>query len=175
MREPDNGTRSRPAVRIATGVVMLVFAACGGLIGAPGAYAGPLSGPAHGQPPDPALASRVAAWVSGGGSDDLTALGKDFAELESAANADDLEKMSAGCDHLLADVKAAQEYDPIPDALAEKDWANALSLYAAGATDCATGARQQDVDLITQASDEIVEGSGNLNKVTARLKDISGG
>jgi hypothetical protein len=125
-------------------------------------------------PPDPATAQAVAQWVTGSGAADLKALGADFTELEAAANAADMPRMGAGCDALLVDVQAAQAHEPIPDALAEKDWANALSLYEQGAADCAKGAKTQDFSLIADASDEIIKGSADLDNVTARLKIISG-
>jgi hypothetical protein len=153
-------------------LAFVAFVALGGGIATGASAAEPVR---LGDPPDPRLAARVAAWVTGGGSDDLKALGRDFTELETAATANDLGKMSAGCDHLLADVTAAQQYDPIPDRAVEKDWADALGLYAQGAQDCSDGARQRDVGLIMRASDEIIAGSTDLDKVTARLKTIAGG
>lgn len=126
-------------------------------------------------PPDPAVVAAVAKWVTAGGSANLTTLGTDFTKLEAAADSEDLAQMGASCQQLLVDVKAAQAYDPIPDPAAEKNWANALDLYAEGAADCAAGAQRTDVDMIARASNEIVAGTGALDKVTTRLKAISGG
>jgi hypothetical protein len=137
-----------------------------------GASAGYAAGPTP--TPDPVLAQQVAEWVTGGGAADLKALGADFTELEKAASAEDLVRMGAGCQHLLQDVHSAQAHDPIPDPKAEKDWANALNLYEQGAADCANGAQTQNYSLISQASDEIIQGSSDLDNVTARLKEISG-
>lgn len=150
--------------RALAGAAMFAMVTVG--LGSTAAFADP--------PPDPAAAQAVARWVTGGGAADLKALGSDFTALEAAANAEDMPKMGAGCDALLVDVQAAQHHAPIPDAQAEKEWAAALNLYAQGAAHCSAGAKTQDFGLITQASDEIIKGSTNLDNVTARLKAISG-
>jgi hypothetical protein len=134
------------------------------------ANAGALKAPS----PDPSTAQAVAKWVLGGGEKDLKALGKDFQELEKAANANDLAAMGTSCQHLKRDVDAAQAYDPIPDKDAQDNWAKALDLYEKGAIDCVNGAKTANTDLFIKASKEIIDGSTALQKVTARLKEISG-
>jgi hypothetical protein len=130
--------------------------------------------PARSGPPDPALAEAVGAWVSNGGEADLRALGSDFKSLSTAANANDMGQMSASCARLQTDVEAAQQYDPIPDPRAQRDWTEALKQYARGATDCMAGADTVNPDLLTKASDEITAGSTSLNHVTTRLSQIAG-
>lgn len=125
-------------------------------------------------PPDPKLVAAVAKWVTNGGGDDLNALGSDFSALEKAANANDLAQMSLGCQQLQTDVEAAQAHAPIPDKKAEAAWSLALAKYARGATDCAAGADTSNVTLIRKASNEIIDGSNDLDKVTARLNEIAG-
>jgi hypothetical protein len=126
------------------------------------------------QPTDPALAERVAAWVTGGGEAALNTLGHDFKALETAANAEDLGGMGTACGQLGVDVAAAQTYAPIPDAGAQGNWAAALSMYANGATDCVIGAVVPDYTELTNAAGEIMTGSNDLDKVTSRLNQIAG-
>jgi hypothetical protein len=133
-----------------------------------------LGAPALAAPPDPDTAKAVAKWVLNGGEADLRKLGTDFGELEKAANANDLHAMSTSCKHLQRDVNASQDYDPIPDKQAQASWAKALDLYEQGAKDCIKGADTANSDLLIKASKEIIDGSTDLQKVTARLKEISG-
>ena len=125
-------------------------------------------------PPNATLVAEVAAWVAKGGEKQMTTLGVDFGALEKAANAADMTTMGASCGQLRKDVESAQAYAPIPDASAQTAWAAALAAYARGATDCVDGAGTANVDLITQAANEIMAGSGSLDKVTARLNEIAG-
>jgi hypothetical protein len=125
-------------------------------------------------PPNATLVTEVAAWVAKGGEKQLTTLGIDFGTLEKAANTADMTTMGASCGQLRKDVESAQAYAPIPDASAQSAWAAALAAYARGATDCVDGAGTANVDLITQAANEIMAGSGSLDKVTARLNEIAG-
>jgi hypothetical protein len=125
-------------------------------------------------PPDPDTAQAVAKWVLNGGEKDLKALGADFGELEKAATANDLTGMSTSCKHLQRDVHASQDYDPIPDQEAQASWSAALDQYEKGAKDCISGADNVDSDLLIKASQEIIDGSADLQMVTARLKEISG-
>jgi len=141
---------------------------------APGAAAATPEPAASAAPPDPALAVKVADWVTGGGEADLQRLGTDFKQLEQAANDNDMGAIGASCSTLSADVEKAQAYDPIPDTTAQKHWAAALDQYAHGAADCVAGAAAADANLITQASEEITTGSGELAKVTQRLNEIAG-
>jgi hypothetical protein len=124
--------------------------------------------------PNPTLVAVVAAWVAKGGETQLTTLGTDFGALVKAANAADMPRMGASCDQLRKDVESAQAYAPIPDASAQREWAAALAAYARGATDCVDGAGASNVELITQAANEIMAGSAHLDKVTVRLNDIAG-
>jgi len=124
--------------------------------------------------PNSTLVAEVAAWVAKGGKTQLTTLGTDFGALEKAANAADMPTMGASCDQLRRDVESAQAYAPIPDASAQREWAAALAAYARGATVCVGGAGAANVELITQAANEIMAGSTHLDKVTARLNDIAG-
>lgn len=124
--------------------------------------------------PDPATKQAVAKWVAGGGQQALEALGKDFRELEKAANANDLNGMGTSCQHLKRDVDLSQAYDPIPDAQAQTDWAKALDAYEKGAGHCVQGAQKVDSGLLIQASKEITTGSEDLQKVSERLKELSG-
>jgi hypothetical protein len=124
--------------------------------------------------PTSTLVAEVAAWVAKGGDKELTTLGTDFGALGKAANAADMTTMGAGCDQLRKDVESAQAYAPIPDASAQREWAAALAAYARGAADCVDGAGAANVELITQAANEIMAGSAHLDKVTARLNDIAG-
>ena len=133
----------------------------------------PASAPATATP-TATLVAEVAAWVAKGGDKQLTTLGTDFGALEKAANAADMTTMGAGCDQLRKDVESAQAYAPIPDASAQRNWAAALAAYERGATDCVNGTGTANVDMITQAANEIMAGSANLDKVTARLNDIAG-
>jgi hypothetical protein len=122
--------------------------------------------------PDPSTQKAVAQWVLAGGEKELKALGADFKELEKAANGNDLKGMSTSCQHLKRDVDASQAYDPIPDKEAQDHWAKALDAYEKGANDCIKGAETVNSDLLVKASKEIVAGSTDLEKVTARLKEI---
>jgi hypothetical protein len=122
--------------------------------------------------PDPSTQTAVARWVLGGGEKELKALGSDFKELEKAANGNDLKGMSTSCQHLKRDVDASQAYDPIPDKEAQDHWAKALDAYEKGANDCIKGADTVDSALLIKASKEIVAGSTDLERVTARLKEI---
>lgn len=125
-------------------------------------------------PPNTTLVVEVAAWVAKGGEKQLTTLGTDFGALEKAANAADMPTMGAGCVQLRKDVESAQAYAPIPDASAQRNWAAALAAYERGATDCVNGTGSANVDMITQAANEIMAGSASLDKVTARLNEIAG-
>ena len=125
-------------------------------------------------PPTSALVVEVAAWVAKGGEKHLTTLGTDFGALEKAANAADMTTMGAGCVQLRRDVESAQAYAPIPDASAQRNWAAALAAYERGATDCVNGTGAANVDMITQAANEIMAGSASLDKVTTRLNEIAG-
>ena len=127
-----------------------------------------------GQPPDPVLAQKVAAWVTGGGEAELKALGRDFKALETDAKAQNLPAMGSDCKQLGVDVAAGQAYAPIPDTEAQTSWAAALDQYAHGAADCMNGAMTQDYTRITKAATEIQTGSTELDKVTARLNEIAG-
>jgi hypothetical protein len=147
----------------------LLIAIVAGAVGVLG-----LGVPASATPPDPGTAKAVAKWVLNGGEDDLKALGTDFGELEKAANASDLKAMSTSCKHLQRDVRASQDYDPIPDKKAQTSWSAALNQYEQGAKDCIKGADSVNSDLLIKASQEIIDGSTDLQKVTARLKEISG-
>lgn len=133
---------------------------------------GPAGAPAT-APPTPTLVVEVAAWVAKGGEKQLTTLGTDFGALEKAANAADMTTMGAGCVQLRRDVESAQAYAPIPDASAQRNWAAALAAYERGATECVNGTGAANVDMITQAANEIMAGSANLDKVTARLNEIA--
>ena len=133
----------------------------------------PAAAPATAQP-TPTLVVEVAAWVAKGGEKQLTTLGTDFGALEKAANAADMTTMGAGCVQLREDVQSAQAYAPIPDASAQRNWAAALAAYERGATDCVNGTGASNVDMITQAANEIMAGSASLDKVTARLNEIAG-
>ena len=82
--------------------------------------------------------------------------------------------MGAGCVQLRSDVQSAQAYAPIPDASAERNWAAALAAYERGATDCVNGTGAANADMITQAANEIMAGSADLDKVTLRLNQIAG-
>ncbi len=127
-----------------------------------------------GAPPDPALALKVAQWVTNGGEDSLKMLATDFKGLEDAASTNDLHSISTSCAALKKDVQAAQSYDAIPDAQAQHNWSAALADYEHGATDCVSGADSSNSDLITKASGEITDGSAQLNLVTTRLSEIAG-
>lgn len=121
---------------------------------------------------DAALAAAVARWVAVGGEEDLATLGEDFTVLEQAASAGQLPVMGAGCRQLGIDVRAAQGHAPIPDARAERYWAAALARYARGAADCVAGTGTNDTGLMVKASNEIIEGSDDLDQVTNRLNEI---
>lgn len=158
-------------------VLVTVLIAAVGLAEGAAIAAPPSPGPdpvATGTPPDPQLAQAVAMWVSHGGSASLKALSGDFAALEKAAGAQNMSGIATSCQHLGVDVKAAQAYAPIPDPQAQTAWAAALAQYAAGASDCATGASTLNASLLTKASTEITNGSNDLDTVTARLSQIAG-
>lgn len=133
----------------------------------------PAAVPATGSPTSP-LVAEVAAWVANGGEKQLTTLGTDFGALEKAANTTDLTTMGAGCVELRNDVESAQAYAPIPDASAQRSWADALAAYERGAIDCVNGTGAADVDMITQAANEIMVGTADLDNVTTRLSEIAG-
>lgn len=171
------------ARRFAAGVAALALAATVALSGPAGAASGGVAGGASGgaadavagsASPDPAVALAVAQWVTGGGSTALKSLARDFKDLETAANANDLKAIGGSCTELSADVTTAQHYAPIPDATAERSWAAALAQYAQGATDCMSGAATTNVNLIAKSSNEIIAGSNDLNNVTKRLTEIAG-
>ena len=130
--------------------------------------------PAAGDPPRPSVAAEVRQWKQAGGSRQVNVLQADFVAMKAAASRDDA-TMARSCVHLLADVKAAQLLAPIPDAIAENDWAHALTSYAQGATDCAQGAVAHDYPRVIRASNEFTQGTADVDKVAARLLTISGG
>jgi hypothetical protein len=137
----------------------------------PAAVAHPAAGATT--PSGHALAVQVATWVSHGGESQLGALGKDFGTLENAAKAADMSQMAAGCGQLRTDVVAAQAFAPIPDTTAQKAWSAALTSYNKGALDCVNGATAADGTTLTNAANEIADGSAQLDKVTTRLNQIA--
>lgn len=138
----------------------------------PDAGTGTAPAPLPSGPPDPALAAAVAAWVAGDGEADLETLAEDFTALEQAAAAAAMHDMATDCVNLGADVAAAQRHAPIPDGPAQQHWAATLTLYRLGAGDCVSGATRGDPALLNRASDEIIQGSDELQKVSDRLTEI---
>jgi hypothetical protein len=145
---------------------------------AAGAHAGSRAGAQTGgelpTPPNPGVATNLAAWVSGGGERQLTLLGRDFGALAEASSAANMTRMGASCAQLKLDVAGAQAFAPIPDTRAQRHWSAALAAYARGAADCVKGTHTSNTPLILRAADEIVAGSNSLDKVTARLNQIAG-
>jgi len=129
-------------------------------------------GPLPSGSPDPRVAAAVTAWVDASGETDLETLAEDFTALEQAAAAGRLPDMATACELLGTDVEAAQRHPPIPDAPAQQAWAATLTLYDLGARDCVTGALRADPTVLGRASDEIVGGSQQLQRMTDRLTAI---
>jgi hypothetical protein len=123
--------------------------------------------------PNPTPPATVAQWMRNGGSRLIQTLRDDFTALNGPDRAFDLPKMAAGCDHLLADVRKAQAYAPVPDTTTETRWSTALALYATGAADCAHGSDTQNYSLIITSAAELAQGTGNVVALTPRLDELS--
>ena len=122
--------------------------------------------------PSTSVVAAVTQWMHDGGSADIVTLATDFTIIGRNAGQD--ATLYAGCRRLLADVRTAQAYAPIPDRVSQTQWASALDLYSHGAADCAQGARTQDYAAIIHAAREITTGTNEIKGVTTRLKLLTG-
>jgi hypothetical protein len=107
-----------------------------------------------------------------GGSANIVTLATDFTVIGNNAGQD--ATLYSGCQRLMADVRTAQAYDPIPDPISQTQWTSALDLYSHGAADCARGASTQDYAAIIHAANEITTGTNDIKNVTTRLKLLTG-
>jgi hypothetical protein len=122
--------------------------------------------------PSTSVTAAVTQWMRDGGSADIVTLATDFTNIGNNAGQD--ATLFTGCQRLLADVRTAQAYAPIPDPVSQRQWAGALDLYSHGAADCAQGARTHDYAAIIHAANEITTGTNKIHGVTARLKLLTG-
>jgi hypothetical protein len=117
--------------------------------------------------------TSIGAWRDGGGLDRLTALSKDLAATEHAAQAADVAGVSTACRSLQSDTEAAQAYAPIPDAEAQAHWAAALAHLARASTNCVAAIRDRDSALFVQASEELAVVPADVSQVINRLVTLS--
>lgn len=132
-------------------------------------------------PPAPASSSAtvtagdgaaVARWYAGGGDTLTTQLGQDLARIGADSGRGDLAAMAAGCESLLTDVGAAENYPPIPDVEAQGHWATALKHLRTGGTDCARGARSGDMAVLAASGRDIRLAAAEMRMATTRVNAL---
>jgi hypothetical protein len=110
----------------------------------------------------------VKDWVLGGGTDQMSKLTDDF-----TAVGDKTVDLRTGCVAIQQDVESAQAYPPIPDALAQADWAASLAAFARGATDCISGVDTHSSTVIRRATSEFQQGNVKLTATIDRLNALA--
>jgi hypothetical protein len=103
----------------------------------------------------------------------LTAMDHDRDNIVTAALNEDTRQVEDGCTQLQSDVIAAQGAPPIPDAMAQEHWSRGLADYETGANDCTNAAPRTDVNLITQAENELMAAASQFNQLDARIRALA--
>jgi hypothetical protein len=130
--------------------------------------------PTQGTPkPAPAVAAAL-AWYNGGGNNHMTTLATESTVRELAVRDSKSVGLRWVCNLLQQHVQEAQAYAPYPDSEGQRWWAAALALFAQSVTDCLTGVDTNNADLLTRSWTEMTEGVQNIDKLSARLKELSG-
>ena len=119
-------------------------------------------------------AQALYAWYKNGGESHIDALTRDFQSAGEGGLNQDVAGMAVACSALQRDVEAAQAYDPIPDAEAQRHFAAALAQHARAATDCLAGISGMNGGLIAKATRELTAGTTEMGKATARIREIRG-
>ena len=116
--------------------------------------------------------TTIGAWSDGGGLQRLTDLSEDLAAAEQAGQAADLAGVGTACLLLQFHTAAAQDYEPIPDAEAQRHWAAALAHLAHASTNCVAAVRDRDSDLFIQVSEELGTVPADVSQVIKRLSTL---
>jgi hypothetical protein len=104
----------------------------------------------------------------------MNKISADFSAIGVAGKNTDVVGLNTACRHLQTDVEAGQAYKQIPDQQAQTAWASALAYFARAASDCVSGTDNLDASLISKSSDEMDQGTAQLQLVTARIQQLSG-
>jgi len=115
----------------------------------------------------------LASWYSGGGRELIDTMTVDLRAVGDAAHDGHVTGIRAACLVLRGHVSEAQAYRPIPEPVAQSAWTEALTDYAAAASDCAAGTDRRDPALLRRANDEMVAGGRAEDRVTARVTQLA--
>jgi hypothetical protein len=122
----------------------------------------------------PSMADRMHDWSDNGGNETLTTLVADLQQVGDDSDPIDLDGLRDSCSTLTADIEAAQEEDPVPDAATNKRWSLALEHLGNSATACTTGAVSGDQSQFDLMASEMDIGIKHLNAVDKRVDEIMG-
>ncbi len=109
----------------------------------------------------------VGSWYTGGAKDIIDAVTADSRAVTLAVRDHDLAAVRTACLALQGHLDRARAYRPMPDAVAQSAWAQALTEYDQGASDCAAAAAGNDPGLLRRANDEILAGVRAQDRATA--------
>jgi hypothetical protein len=118
----------------------------------------------------PGTAASAAAWQNGGGLGLSAKLDADAGLAMSFSLTNGVGSMKVACTDLQTDVRESQAYLRIPDQAAQAAWAEALSEFANGASDCLSGIDKNDAALVAKSSDEMFHGMALTIGIDRRLK-----
>lgn len=118
--------------------------------------------------------AELRAWADAGGNDTLKALMKSLGQVAKDSDPVDLPALQTSCAQLTADVEAATEEAPMPDAKLAKRWKLALDHLGKSASACTVGAASEDQASFDLMSAEMSIGTAHLNAVVKRIGEITG-
>jgi hypothetical protein len=140
----------------------------------PAAPAAPAAPAVQDTPKPPPTVVAALAWYNGGGNIHLTTLATESIVRELAVRDSKSVGLRWVCTLLQQHVQAAQTYAPYPDSEGQRWWAAALASFARSATDCLAGVDTSNGDLLTRSWTEMADAGHNIEKLSARLKELSG-
>lgn len=90
-------------------------------------------------------------------------------DAATAAGNYDTDALATACDHLESAAETGLDADPMPVAAIDVHWQSALRHYATAGRLCQLGADSIDGGLLSEAADEISQGSDDINAATAAV------
>jgi hypothetical protein len=122
----------------------------------------------------PDTGQSVGDWWNGGANNVYGAVQNDLSQIGVAGSNTDVVGMQSACLSLQTDVERAQSYTSAPDESVQQSLSGALAMYARASTDCIAAVRAGDGSLLTQASQELEQGTSMIYEATQKVNSLSG-
>jgi hypothetical protein len=121
----------------------------------------------------PTVSEQISTWYTSGGQTKMDAVQRDLQAIGTSGG--NFSVMSAHCLQLTVDTTAAYGYTPIPDAIAQGYYLQAMSLYNQSGNKCFTAISTKNGALIQQATADMNSGTQYILSLTNRINALKSG